>query len=280
MYLEDCLLGLYEKALPFSMNLEEKLGTVKKMGFDFMEFSVDADHIDRLDWTEKEISEVRETSLRHGIPLHTFALSANRGYPLGCKDDKVREEGKTILKKAIRLAQKLGVRIIQVATYDVVDDISDDETDRLFLDSMRECVRIASLAGVMLALETMDTPYAGSVARCKRIVDIIGSPWLQIYADTGNINAAELDFTDDIQTGSSNIVAMHLKDSVKGVCRDIEFETGIVDFDTDLKGLRKINYSGFFVAEMWWKDDLNYLETIQKAHDFLREKIKKSNSDI
>ena len=280
MYLEDCLLGMYEKALPFSMNWEEKLGTVKKMGFDFMELSIDPAHVKRLDWSENEISELREVSLRLGVPLHTLALSANRGNPLGSKDSQVREEGKILLKKAICLAQKLGVRIVQIAAYDVYDEDSDEETDRNFLESLKECERVAALTGIMLALETMDTPYAGSVESCKRIVDIIDSPWLQIYADTGNIASAGLEFTDDIQTGPSNIVAIHLKDSRTGVVRDVDYGTGIVDFDKDLRGLKKIGYSGFFVAEMWWKDDSDYLTVVQQAHDFLREKIKKADLDI
>ena len=114
----DCSLGLYEKALSFAWDWDRKLKTVKGLGFDFMEFSVDPDHIDRLDWTEDEIASFRETSVRLGVPVHTLALSANREYPLGSRDDIKRESGKTLLRKAVALAVKLGVRIIQVAAYD------------------------------------------------------------------------------------------------------------------------------------------------------------------
>ena len=273
---KDCLLGLYEKALPFSWDWEKKLGTIKEMGYDFMEFSVDPAHIARLDWTEEQISMLRDTSVRLDVPLHTMALSANREYPLGSKDTKVREDGKALLKKAVRLAKKLGVRIVQVASYDVFGEEGDDETDRLFLESIKECERTAALGGVMLALETMDTPFAGSVERCKRIVDIIGSPWLQIYADTGNINAGGLDFNEDIQTGAANIVALHLKDSLPGVCRDVDFGTGIVDFDYCLRGLNDIDFRGFFVAEMWWKEDPGFIEKVADACIFLRKKIEEA----
>jgi L-ribulose-5-phosphate 3-epimerase len=168
------------------------------------------------------------------------------------------------------------VRIIQIAAYDVFGEESDDETDLLFLDSMRECERTAALGGVMLALETMDTPYAGSVYRCKRIVDIIGSPWLQIYADTGNITASGMDFSEDIKTGASNIVAIHLKDSIPGVYRDIDHGTGIVDFDRCFNGLNSIDFRGFFVAEMWWKEDTGFLDVIANSNVFLRKNIAKA----
>jgi len=274
--IDDCLLGLYEKALPFSWDWEKKLSTIKEMGYDFMEFSVDPAHIDRLDWTDEQISILHDISVKYDVPLHTMALSANRGYPLGSKDNTIREEGKAILKKGVLLAQKLGIRIIQIATYDVFGEEGDDETDKLFLESIRECERAAALGGVMLSLETMDTPYAGSVEKCKRIRDIIGSPWLQIYADTGNINAAGLDFFEDIKTGAQNIVAVHLKDAMPGICRDIDHGTGIVDFDYCLKALNHIDFRGFFVAEMWWKEEPGFIDIIKNSNVFLREKIREA----
>jgi predicted hexulose-6-phosphate isomerase len=276
LMIDDCLLGLYEKALPFSLDWERKLSTIKEMGFDFMEFSVDPAHIERLYWTDDQITELRVISLKLDLPFHTMALSANREYTLGSKDKTVRENGKALLKKAVLLSQKLGIRIIQIATYDVFGEEGDDETDLLFIDSIRECERAAALGGVMLALETMDTSYADSVKKCKRIVDIIGSPWLQIYADTGNINTIGLDFNEDIKNGAKNIVAVHLKDSTPGVCRDINFGTGIVDFEYCLRGLNDIDFRGFFIAEMWWKDDPGYTGLVADANMFLRKKIKEA----
>lgn len=279
MNISDCSLGLYEKALTFSWDWEKKLSMVKELGYDFMELSVDADHKDRLDMSDDEIKELRDISWRLGVPLRTIALTANRFFPLGTKDDKKREDGKTLVKKAIVLAQKLGVRIVQIAAYDEYNEVSDEETGRLFIESMRECVKYAGLAGVMLAFETMDTPYAGTVKLCKRLVDMIGSPWLRIYADTGNIAAQGLCFADDINNGASDILAVHLKDATPGISRDIDFGTGIVDFESDLRALRNAGYRGFFIAEMWWQDDPGYLEKVRNANLFLREKMKAADTE-
>jgi len=279
MKIGDCQLGLYEKALSFSWDMEKKLNMVKELGYDAMEFSVDADHKDRLDWPDEKIMKLRDLSLGLNVPMNTIALTANRFFPLGTKDDKKREDGKTLVKKAVVFARKLGVRIVQIAAYDEYEGVSDEETDRLFLESMRECVRSAALGGVMLALETMDTAYANGFGRCKRIVDIIGSPWLQIYGDTGNIAASGLDFTDDIKAGAQHILAMHLKDATPGISRDIDFGTGIVDFERDLKALKKAGFSGFLIAEMWWQDDPGYIDKVRSACVFLREKIRLADTD-
>lgn len=37
----DYLLGLYEKAMPNTLSVREKLFATKKAGFDFMEISID-----------------------------------------------------------------------------------------------------------------------------------------------------------------------------------------------------------------------------------------------
>ncbi|MCL1896784.1 MAG: L-ribulose-5-phosphate 3-epimerase, partial [Clostridiales bacterium] len=196
--LKDCLLGLYEKALPFSLDWDTKLSAVKELGYDFLEFSVDAEHIDRLDWTEGEIASFMDASLRTGVPAYTLAMTANRFFPLGSRDGSVREKGRALLKKSVRLAQRLGIRIVQVATYDVYGEEGDAETDLHFIESLRECERAAALSGVMLALETMDSPFADSIEKCYGLAGRIGSPWIQVYADIGNLSAAGVDFTKDI----------------------------------------------------------------------------------
>jgi len=276
MDIRNCLLGLYEKALPFSMSLDERLVATKELGFDFMELNIDPGHIERVDWTNEEIISLRGKCAKYGVPFHTMTLSANREYPLGIKDDKIREFGKTLLKKAVVLAQKLGVRILQVATYDVYEGIGDEETNLLFLDSMRECVQVAARHGVMLALETMDKPYADCVKGCKRIADEIASPWLQIYADTGNIAATGHDFETDIARDISNVVAIHLKDSRPGVFRRVDYGTGIVNFDEVFSMLNKNAYRGFFVAEMWGDCDPLYMKKAGDAAVFLRNKIEEA----
>jgi len=276
MDIRDCLLGLYEKALPFSLNWDEKLGAAKELSYDCTELSIDPDHTDRLDWSDADVAVLRGKCLNYGIPFHTMALSANRVWPLGMKDDKGREFGKTLLKKAVVLSQKLGIRVLQIATYDVYEEEGDAETDRLFLDSMRECVRAAARNGVMLALETMDKPYANGVKSCKRIVDEIASPWLRIYADTGNIASAGYDFETDIRGDVSNIVAFHLKDSRPGVVRRVDYGTGIVVFDEVFAALNKHAYSGLFVAEMWGDGDPLYMEKARDACLFLRSKIEEA----
>ncbi|WP_227588725.1 TIM barrel protein, partial [Klebsiella aerogenes] len=54
-----------------------------------------------------------------GVRVPSLCLSAHRRFPLGSEDDRTRERGLEIMRKAIRLAQDTGIRVIQLAGYDV-----------------------------------------------------------------------------------------------------------------------------------------------------------------
>ncbi|ENZ4443362.1 L-ribulose-5-phosphate 3-epimerase [Salmonella enterica subsp. enterica serovar Brandenburg] len=114
-------LGIYEKALPAGECWLERLRLAKTLGFDFVEMSVDETdaRLARLDWSREQrlalVSAVAET----GVRVPSMCLSAHRRFPLGSEDDAVRAQGLEIMRKAIQFAQDVGIRVIQLAGYDV-----------------------------------------------------------------------------------------------------------------------------------------------------------------
>lgn len=63
-----------------------------------------------------------------------MCLSAHRRFPLGSEDDAVRAQGLEIMRKAIQFAQDVGIRVIQLAGYDVT--ISRPMTKRVAASAM------------------------------------------------------------------------------------------------------------------------------------------------
>ena len=114
-------LGLYEKAMPGDLSWEEKLQLTKESGFDYLEMSVDEseEKLARLDWTEKERIQVIEAMIKTGVPIRSMCLSGHRRYPLGSRREEEQRRSLEIMEKAIDLACDLGIRIIQLAGYDV-----------------------------------------------------------------------------------------------------------------------------------------------------------------
>ena len=109
------------------------------------------------------------------------------------------------------------------AGYDVYYETGSDQTRRLFTENLKKAVEHAA-AGVLLGFETMETPFMDTVEKAMHFVHGIGSPYLGVYPDLGNITNAALlykkNVTGDLETGRGRILAMHLKETFPSPCRD------------------------------------------------------------
>ena len=123
-------LGIYEKAINNKFSWREKIKLAKSTGFDFIEFSVDEsdEKQARLNWTDKQINDLKQILIEENFYFNSMALSGLRKYPFGSHDKTIRSKSIEILEKAIVLAKKLGIRNIQLAGYDVYYEESDDQT--------------------------------------------------------------------------------------------------------------------------------------------------------
>lgn len=260
-------LGLYEKSMPSTLSWKEKLMAAKEVGFDFVEMSIDEsdEKLSRLDMPKEERLELVRLMVETGIPIRTMCLSGHRKYPLGSNHPGICERGMEIMKKAIQLADDLGIRIIQLAGYDVYYEESSVETKKRFLNNLKRTANMAEKAGVVLGFETMETEFMNTVEKAMKYVTLVESSYLNVYPDIGYItNAAttyKVDVLEDLYIGKGHLVAMHLKETAPGKFREIPFGTGHVNFEEAVEtawslGVRK------YVAEFWytgnqnWKDDL------------------------
>ena len=251
------LLGVYEKAMPNTLSFEEKLRYAKEIGYDYLEISIDetSEKLSRLDWDKKTRDELVSTMKKVGLPIRSLCLSGQRKYPMGSENEEIRKQSMEIIEKAIILADDLGVRIIQLAGYDVYYEKGNDTTRELFMQNLRKAVEIASKHGVILAFETMETSFMDTVKKAHEVVEKISSPFLQIYPDLGNIKNSSLiynhDVIDDIKEGKNHIVAAHIKESIVGHYREIPFLTGHVNFKECLTQLWKQGVRRY-VTELWY----------------------------
>jgi L-ribulose-5-phosphate 3-epimerase len=260
-------IGLYEKAMPKSLNWEEKLTCARECGYDFVEISIDEtdEKLERLLWDTDTRLELIKTMQKIGVPIRSMCLSGHRKYPFGASDEAVRARSMDIMEKAIQFADDLGIRIIQLAGYDVYYEESTEESRRLFEENLRKATLMAASKGVMLGFETMETEFMNTTQKAIFYASLIGNPYLGVYPDSGNLTNAAVTYgtsvLDDLETGRNHIFALHLKETVPGKFREIPFFTGHVDFPAVIEkawslGVRR------FVTEMWdvgsptWKEDI------------------------
>ena len=138
-------LGLYEKAMPGTLNWKEKLETAKEAGYDFVEISIDAteEKIARLDMTKEERFEIIKAMYEVGIPIRTMCVSALTKYSLGNNKEEYCKRGMEILEKSLQLADDLGIRVVMIPGYDVYYEPSTLETKKRFLKNLKKPIRYA-----------------------------------------------------------------------------------------------------------------------------------------
>ncbi|MDU1196410.1 L-ribulose-5-phosphate 3-epimerase [Kluyvera ascorbata] len=265
-------LGIYEKALAKDLSWPERLVLAKSCGFDFVEMSVDEtdERLSRLEWSTTQRASLVEAMLETGISIPSMCLSAHRRFPFGSRDEQVRARAREIMQKAIRLARDLGIRTIQLAGYDVYYEEHDDGTQQRFAEGLAWAVEQAAASQVMLAVEIMDTAFMNSISKWKKWDELLASPWFSVYPDVGNLSAWGNDVPAELALGIDRIAAIHLKDTLAvtkecpGQFCDVPFGEGCVDFVGIFNELKKLNYRGAFLIEMWTeKSKEPVLEIIQ-----------------
>lgn len=280
-------IGIYEKATPKHFSWEERLLFAKELGFDFVEMSIDEtdSRLERLDWTKEERLKIVKAIYKTGIRITSICFSGHRRYPLGSNDAKLEKKSLELMKKCIELAQDLGVRVIQLAGYDVYYEEKTPETRARFIQNLRKACDWAEESQVILAIEIMDDPFINSIEKYLAIEKEVDSPYLFVYPDTGNVSAWHNDLWSEFYNGHKSIAALHLKDTYavtensKGQFRDVPFGDGCVDWEAMFAILKKTNYNGPFLIEMWSENCATVEETkqaIQVAKDFLLPKIEKA----
>jgi L-ribulose-5-phosphate 3-epimerase len=271
-------LGLYEKSMPTSLGLPEKLRETRAAGFDFLELSVDEtpEKLERLELDAAARRALVEAMYDAGVRTETMCLSGHRRFPIGSSEPEVARRGMEIMAGAVDLAVDLGIRVIQLAGYDVYYSESTEETRQRFSDNLAECVELAAARGVVLAFETMETEFMNTVEKAMRHVRRVDSPYLQVYPDIGNLTnaarAAGRSPLDDLRTGRGRIAAMHLKETVPGKFREIPFGTGHVDFEAAIREALAMGVH-LFVAEFWCPRQGDWRAQMQHARTFLRDRF-------
>lgn len=259
-------LGLYEKALPDSMSWEDKFKEAGLGGYDFIEISIDESdmRLNRL-YDENLQEEIKAAQQNSQIKIESMCLSGHRKYPLGSLAKEDQDKSLDIFYRAVDFAFDLGVRMIQLAGYDVYYSEGSDETYANFIRNLRKGIAYAACRGIVCGFETMETDFMNTVAKARQVCDIIASPYCAIYPDLGNLTNASIsmghDLYEDIRSGNPLLIAAHLKDTLPGLFRNLEFGEGHVDFEQGSKvlwdsGIRR------YTCEFWNLEREDYRERL------------------
>ena len=261
--------------MPNSLSLSDKLKAAQKAGFDAVEISIDEtdEKLERLKMPisgRKEIASFRAD----GIGFDSMCLSGQRKYPMGSNDPDTLKRSLEIINDAIHFAYDTGIRIIQLAGYDVYyEGASTPDTKKRFTENLAKATETAASYGVVLGIETMENDFLNTVGKGMEFVNTVGSPYLNMYPDIGNVRNATPDVIGDLASGKGHICAVHIKETVENVFRNMHYGEGRVEFAEILPFCQSLGVT-FFNAEFWYDEKTDYMDELNKASRFLRNILK------
>ncbi|WOO86831.1 L-ribulose-5-phosphate 3-epimerase [Mollicutes bacterium LVI A0039] len=265
------LVGIYEKAFADSFSFEQKAYYTSKLGFDFIELSIDETELrqKRLDFTSEQIAAMKNTLVANNLAIQSLCLSAHRGNPFGSVDQTKRGKAYEIIEKALIFSRELGIRNIQLAGYDVYYEQSTLETEKNFVAGLQYCAQLAERYQIMLSIEIMDTSFIGTLADGKKYIDIIDSPWLKLYVDVGNLYRHSFDIFTELRLFKHEIIQIHIKDTLPNQYRDLNLGEGDVPLAGIKQAVLEQGYNGPFVIEIWNQEGgKECIENIEKNYQY------------
>lgn len=275
-------IGLYEKAMPDNLTWIEKLYSAGNAGYDYVELSIDAteDKISRINMPLRERLHLIEDMYQTGVPVRSFCISALTKYAIGDSNPDLCGRGMKILEGSLKLAEDLGARIVMIPGYDIYYGRSNSETQQRFIENLKKASDMAASCGVQIGLETMENAFLNTVWKAMYYVQMIGSNYLGVYPDSGNIKNACIqqgcDEYQDMVSGRAHVFALHLKESKPGIYREIPYGEGDVDFGKFIKAAWNIGVRKY-VTEFWYKNGSEWKNSLENTCCRMRSILDEQN---
>ena len=268
-------LGIYEKALRWDGSWRSLFDQARRAGFSFLDLSVDEtpEREARLAWTPQQRAEVRAASEEAGVAIGGLCLSIHRRIGPGSADPAVRQRAIEVLEQGIDLCADLHIPVLQLAGYYAYYEDLTPDARTWYVECLRAGARHAARRGVLLGIENVDGTDITSVTEAMTVVHEINSPWLQLYADLGNIAEQGLDMVGELRCGEGHFLALHAKEVRRGEPRRVPMGDGIVDWDTAFAELARQGWAGRLMIEMWNDDAPDSAERAASARDFIATKL-------
>jgi L-ribulose-5-phosphate 3-epimerase len=255
--------------------LEQALAGIAAAGFKSVELtSVPGwtEHV-RRDAGAEELAHVKDLLRQHGLTAVSLAGHS----------DLVSDAGVAEFRKALNIAQKLGISYVTTSTggHDASSGGSLEDQRNKFMANIRPLADEAAAKGITICLETHGGLLAtGAIS--KKLIEDIGKPNIGINYDPGNvIFYGGVRPEEDIQSSADAVKHMHCKDQIGGP-GNWNFPTvgtGEVDFAAIFAALDKVGFDGpvsveiEFQGEPWPPlEDVN--KAVADSYSFVRQFVK------
>ncbi len=239
-------IGITQIIVPGS--LQGLLQLCQDAGYEAVELSFGEGRDPDINLDEAGIRAVGERCKQAGVACTSIIARYSRGSFLSA-DAELRQGARRSLSRALEIAALLGAQTVLLHPGQVDASASYLETYDRFIDDMRSMAAEAEARRVNIGIENVWNRFMLSPKEACDIVDAIGSPWVGVYLDTGNMMA--YGYPEQwIRDLGQRIKAVHFKDFKRREHRFVPLMDGDCPWPAVVEGLRNIGYTGAVIHEV------------------------------
>lgn len=245
-------IGVNRWTMPGAWSLSECFEAAKKAGFDTIEINVGETGELTPDTTEADARRIADLATQVGIGLSSLSSGLGWSWPLTDADPAKRARAQEIVAKSLRIASWLGVDAFLCVPGVVTPEVSYDVAYARAQEALRSLVPVAEECRVVIAVENVWNKFLLSPLEMARFVDELGSPWVQVYFDVGNVLVSGYP-QHWIRILGKRIKKVHVKDFRSGIGNIHGFANllqGDVPWAEVRRALAEVGYDDVVTAEV------------------------------
>lgn len=230
-------------------SLEQDLALAASCGYRAIELVFKDEGQPHIDAGAKELDAVRKACEKAGVAVSSVIATRKDGGSLLSPDAAQREKRAAVLRRALEIAQALGVdgTLLHPGALEANDSYA-RAWDGL-RDGLRAIAPEAEKRGCWIGVENVWNKILLTPGEVRRFCTEVGSPWVGLYLDTANMihyGFAEMWIRDlgDL------IKKVHVKDYSRKSRSFVQLMDGDCNWPAVAAELRKIGFDGALVSEV------------------------------
>ncbi len=261
-----------------SVDFDEQLATVKKLGMSYISLR-SADKKGIADYTPDEVKQKLLPRLEAaGIGVSSLGSPIGK---VGIEDEAGFQKQLQQLENLCWIAKLLNCRYIRMFSFYMPEGKDPADYRGAVIEKLRQFSDIAEKHGIVLIHENEKDIYGDTGARCKDILDNVGSDHFKAAFDFANFVQCGEDPAACWELLKKHVVYIHIKDAVSNNKENVLCGTGEGKIAQILKqAIREEGYTGFLTLEphLVLFDALQSLETAA-ATDIIKENKYKNGAE-
>ncbi len=240
--------GLMSSSMPGSY--PEIIQACGKIGFDGVELDVGKDYAENMLWQAAGRQEIKRLLSGAKLELASICLGTFWTYSFANPEAAVRERAQGFTADAIRWCAELGAKVILVPVTPGTQGEEEEAARASWIQELKKAAPSAEKSKVTLAVENVGRGCGKTAEALLKIVEGVGSQYVQVYYDFGNGLSLGGDPVAEIAKLGQRIVQVHAKDP-----GGQHLGEGRLDMAAVAAALKKIGYDRYLVLETPATDD-------------------------